>query len=234
MEDVYHDLGFAKLDMTRSDRTGIGETVYCPGKSSEQLVQIMRAFQLAGKRVLGTKCSEEQFASLRALSVPVEYNPLSGLLVSEWGERPRIAGTVAVCTGGTADIPVAEEAAGTVEFFGAAAERHFDVGVAGLHRLLAKIDSVRKADVVIAVAGMEGALGSVLAGLVDSPLLAVPTSVGYGANFGGVAPLLSMLNSCAEGMAVLNIDNGFGAGVMACRILRMCERKKEHARNTLS
>ncbi len=234
MADIYHDLGFAKLDMSRSERTGIGETVYCPGKTPEQLAGILQAFQSAGKRVLGTKCSKEQYACLRALSIPAEYDPLSRLLIAERGERPRIAGTVAVCTGGTADIPVAEEAARTLEFFGASAERYFDVGVAGLHRLMAKIESVRKADVVIAVAGMEGALGSVLAGLVDSPLLAVPTSVGYGANFGGVAPLLSMLNSCAEGMAVLNIDNGFGAGVLACRILRICERKKEHAPNSLS
>ena len=135
-------------------------------------------------------------------------------------------GKVAVCTGGTADIPVAEEAAKTIEFFGAEADRHYDVGVAGLHRLLARVDQIREADIVIAAAGMEGALGSVVAGLTDAPVIAIPTSVGYGASFEGIAPLLAMLNSCAEGMSVVNIDNGFGAGVLACRILRMKGRNR--------
>ncbi len=224
--DQFHDLGFAKLDMTRTNRTGLSETVYCPGKTREQLCKIMRAFQVAGTQVLGTKCSPEQFTFLREQAVPVEYDETSKLLTSPWGNAPKLDGLVAVCTGGTADIPVAEEAARTAEFFGAKVERHFDVGVAGLHRLLAKLDDIRKADIVIAVAGMEGALGSVLAGLVEAPLVAIPTSVGYGANFGGVAPLLAMLNSCAEGMSVVNIDNGFGAGVLACRMLRMIERRK--------
>lgn len=223
--DQFKDLGFAKLDMTRSERTGLGETVYCPGKTAEQLAKIMRAFQMAGTRALGTKCSPEQFAFLRAQSIPVEYDATSKLLTSPWGKAQELNGLVAVCTGGTADIPVAEEAARTAEFFGAKVERHFDVGVAGLHRLLSKIDEIRKADVVVAVAGMEGALGSVLAGLVEAPLVAVPTSVGYGASFGGVAPLLAMLNSCAEGMSAVNIDNGFGAGVLACRMIRMIERR---------
>lgn len=223
--DRFRDLGFAKLDMTRTERTGLSETVYCPGKTADQLTEIMQAFQVAGTRVLGTKCSAEQFAFLRERSIPVEYDKVSRLLTSSWGKASKLAGHIAVCTGGTADIPVAEEAARTAAFFGAEVERHFDVGVAGLHRLLARLDDIRKADVVIAVAGMEGALGSVLAGLIEAPLVAVPTSVGYGANFGGMTPLLAMLNSCAEGMSVVNIDNGFGAGVLACRMIRMVERR---------
>ena len=225
--DHYKDLGFAKLDMTRAGRTGLGETVYCPGKTSEQLAGIMAAFQETATPALGTRCSAAQHEFLQAKNIPVTYDPVSRILTSTWGTLPKRNGLIAVCTGGTADIPVAEEAAKTAEFFGAKVERHFDVGVAGLHRLLAKIDEIRQADVVIAVAGMEGALGSVLAGLVEAPLVAVPTSVGYGASFGGVAPLLAMLNSCAEGMSVVNIDNGFGAGVLACRMIRMVERKRK-------
>lgn len=223
--DSFKDLGFAKLDMTRQKRTGLGETVYAPGKSKEQLASIMSAFQESGIPALATKCSAEQAAFLQEKKIPVEYDAVSGILTSTWGAMPGRTSLVAVCTGGTADIPVAEEAARTLEFFGVKVERHYDVGVAGLHRLLAKIDAIRKANAVIAVAGMEGALGSVLAGLVEAPLVAVPTSVGYGANFGGVAPLLAMLNSCAEGMSVVNIDNGFGAGVLACRMIRMMNRK---------
>ncbi len=223
----YKDLGFAKLDLERTCRTGQAETIYCPGKNAEQLARIMHSFQESGTRVLGTKCSQEQFDFLCAASIPVKYCSVSKLLFSEWGSIPHLQGHIAVCTGGTADIPVAEEAAGTAEFFGVKTERYYDVGVAGLHRLLAKLDTIRQADVVIAVAGMEGALGSVLAGLIEAPLIAVPTSVGYGASFGGIAPLLTMLNSCAEGMSVVNIDNGFGAGVLACRILRIMERRSK-------
>ena len=224
--DTFKDLGFAKLDMSRARRTGLGETVYCPGKTAEQLVGIMRAFEESGERALGTKCTAEQAERLASCGIPVTYDSVSRLVSSTWGDRPELGGLVAVCTGGTADIPVAEEAAGTAEFFGARVARHYDVGVAGLHRLLSRIEAIREADVVVAVAGMEGALGSVLAGLVEAPLVAVPTSVGYGASLQGLAPLLSMLNSCAEGMSVVNIDNGFGAGVLACRMLRMMNRRK--------
>ena len=218
--DCYNDLGFAKLDMSRRERTGLGETVYAPGKTCEQLAKIMRAFADANECALATRCTPEQAAFVQNAGVAVEYDAVSRTLRSTWGTPLHADGTVAVCTGGTADIPVAEEAARTVEFFGATAARFYDVGVAGLHRLMAKIEEIRKADVVIAVAGMEGALGSVLTGLVRTPVIAVPTSVGYGASFGGIAPLLSMLNSCAEGMAVVNIDNGFGAAVMAMRIIK--------------
>ena len=175
--------------------------------------------------MLGTKCTTEQFEFVRESSLDVSYDPVSKILTGNWGEVEQLPGMVAVCIGGTVDIPVAEEACRTAEFFGCSTLRCYDVGVAGLHRLMGKIEEIRKADVVIAVAGMEGALGSVLSGLVSAPMIAVPTSVGYGASFGGVAPLLAMLNSCAEGMAVVNIDNGFGAGVMAYRILRKINRK---------
>lgn len=225
MMDKFKDVGFAKLDMTRRERTGCTETVYCPGKNCEQLAGILAAFRESNIPVLGTKCTSEQFEFVREHALDVSYDPVSKILTGNWGEVEQLPGMVAVCTGGTADIPVAEEACRTAEFFGCSTLRCYDVGVAGLHRLMGKIDEIRKADVVIAVAGMEGALGSVLSGLVSAPMIAVPTSVGYGASFGGVAPLLAMLNSCAEGMAVVNIDNGFGAGVMAYRILRKINRK---------
>ncbi|MBQ9753832.1 MAG: nickel pincer cofactor biosynthesis protein LarB [Lentisphaeria bacterium] len=223
--DKFKDVGFAKLDMTRRERTGCTETVYCPGKNCEQLAGIFAAFCENNVPVLGTKCTLEQYEFVKERSLDVSFDSVSKILTSNWGEVEKLPGLVAVCTGGTADIPVAEEACRTAEFFGCDTLRCYDVGVAGLHRLMGKIDEIRRADVVIAVAGMEGALGSVLSGLVSAPMIAVPTSVGYGASFGGVAPLLAMLNSCAEGMAVVNIDNGFGAGVMACRILRKINRK---------
>ncbi|MGN0844113.1 MAG: nickel pincer cofactor biosynthesis protein LarB [Kiritimatiellia bacterium] len=223
-----NDFEFAKPDFTRRQRTGMNETIFCPGKTERQLERILRRFREADVRVLGTKCSQEQAAYLRRCELPVVYDPVSRLLYSLWGEPESLNGRIAVCTGGTADVPVAEEAAGTAMFLGAAVDRFFDIGVAGLHRLLSKIEEIRRADVVIAVAGMEGALGSVLSGLVDAPLVAVPTSVGYGAGFGGVAPLLAMLNSCAEGMTVVNIDNGFGAAVSACRMLRKLKTEKNH------
>ena len=219
--DQVKDLGFAKLDLSRQHRTGQGETIFCPGKTEDQLLKIFLAFQSENIPVLGTKCSREQADFLLKEQLPVIYDPLSKILVSTWGTTPELCGSAAVCTGGTADIPVAEEAAKTIEFFGGNVSRYYDVGVAGLHRLLGKIEEIRKADVVVAVAGMEGALGSVIAGLTEAPIVAVPTSVGYGAGFNGIAPLLAMLNSCAEGMSVVNIDNGFGAGTLACRILRM-------------
>ena len=233
--DRFEDVGFAKLDMTRSARTGCSETVYCPGKTREQLQCILETFRRNDVPVLGTKCAPEQFAFLREQGIAVSYDPVSRILTSSWGKVEKLPGRVAVCTGGTADIPVAEEACRTAEFFGCEVLRCFDVGVAGLHRLLDRVDELRTADVIIAVAGMEGALGSVLSGLVGAPLIAVPTSVGYGASFGGIAPLLAMLNSCAEGMAVVNIDNGFGAGVMACRILRRIHKRNgtENGQHTL-
>lgn len=223
--ETFSDIGCAKLDVTRASRTGFGETIYCPGKTAEQLVAIVEAFHGKKLPVLGTKCSAAQAAFLAEREAPVTYEPVSKTFVSDWGKPDALGGQVAVCTGGTSDAPVAEEAARSLEYFGVRVDRHFDVGVACLARLLAKIDDIRKADVVIAVAGMEGALGSVVAGLVPSPVIAVPTSVGYGASFHGLAPLLSMLNACAEGMAVVNIDNGFGAAMLACRMIRGMKAK---------
>ena len=222
------DLGFARLDLSRPRRTGMGETIYCPGKTAEQLVAILRAFAEADQAVLGTRCTPEQARAVTEAGLAADYDATGRTLILGSSAAPTL-GRVIVLTGGTADVPVAEEAARTAAFFGAEVTRCYDVGVAGLHRLLGRLDEVRAADVIIAVAGMEGALGSVVSGLVEAPVIAVPTSVGYGAAFEGLAPLLSMLNSCAEGLAVVNIDNGFGAAVMACRILRLANRKASHA-----
>lgn len=216
----YEDLGYAKLDHHRALRNGFGEVIFCQGKSIEHLIGIYQNFYLSDKNVLGTRATREQYEKVKEVLPMVEYDSVSGILSIRKEEQERI-GCVAVCTGGTSDIPVAEEAAQTAEFFGSEVVRVYDVGVAGIHRLLSKLDTIRKANCVIAVAGMEGALGSVVAGLVDKPVIAVPTSVGYGASLGGVSALLSMLNSCAEGLAVVNIDNGFGAGYIATQINRL-------------
>lgn len=228
MNEPTENLGYARLDMARGERTGMPETVYCAGKTPRQLVEILRAFAKRGVAVLGTRCSTEQYEEVsRQSDLSVRYDEPSRTLLLEGNMPQPLSGLIAVCTGGTADIPVAEEAARTAEFMGAEVERYYDIGVAGLHRLLSCVDEIRRAQVVIAVAGMEGALGSVIAGLVKAPVIAVPTSVGYGAAFEGLAPLLSMLNSCAEGLSVVNIDNGFGAAVQACRILRISQMGHE-------
>ena len=206
--------------MTRQTRTGSPEAIYCAGKTNDQLRGIFNAFSQDNRAVIGTRCSPEQAEYVKAAGLPVRYDPLSKILFLKGKANERLNGRVAVCTAGTADVPVAEEAAQTAEFLGAQVDRFYDVGVAGIHRLFAKLDDIRRADAVIAVAGMEGALAGVIAGLVSVPVLAVPTSVGYGASFNGLAALLGMLNSCAEGVSVVNIDNGFGAAVTACRIIR--------------
>lgn len=211
---------FATLDFQRPERTGMGETIYCPGKTVEQAVAIFRAFRERRLAVLGTRCSPEQARALLADDPTLLHHPEARTIHSVIPAARPVSGTIAVCTGGTADIPVAEEAAQTAAFFGATVIRAFDIGVAGIHRLFDKLPAIRQADVILTVAGMEGALASVVAGLVEAPVIAVPTSVGYGAAFDGLAPLLSMMNSCAEGVSVVNIDNGFGAAVQACRILR--------------
>lgn len=216
----YEDLGFAKLDHHRTLRSGFGEVVFCEGKAISHLQTIFKSFYEHDTNVLGTRASVEQYEKVKEILPMVEYDPISRIL-SIQKEYKKREGCIAVCTGGTSDIPVAEEAAQTAEFFGSNVIRIYDVGVAGIHRLFSKIDDIRKANCVIAVAGMEGALGGVIAGLVDKPVIAVPTSVGYGANFGGVAALLTMLNSCAEGLAVVNIDNGFGAGYIGTQINKL-------------
>lgn len=216
----YEDLGYAKLDHHRKLRSGFGETVYCQGKPDDFLVEIFRRFCERDGEVLGTRASEAQYQLVKQAVPEVEYDKISGILKVEKPGKER-KGLVAVCTGGTADIPVAEEAAQTAEYFGCAVDRIYDVGVAGIHRLLAQRERLVKANCIIAVAGMEGALGTVVAGLVDCPVIAVPTSVGYGASFHGVSALLTMLNSCANGISVVNIDNGYGAGYLATQINRL-------------
>ena len=210
---------FARLDFGRGGRTGFGEAVYGPGKTPEQMAEIFAAFRRRRVRAMATRVSPEQADAVAATGIPVEFDRVSRTLASLWGKRPAVRGKVAVLTGGTADIPVAEECARTLEFNGAEAIRFYDVGVAGLHRLLGVIGEVRKADAVVAVAGMEGALPSVVAGLVRAPVIAVPASTGYGFGAKGVAAALAMLNSCAEGVSVVNIDNGFGAALVALRML---------------
>lgn len=216
----YEDIGCAKIDHHRSLRSGFGEVIYCPGKSLEQLEHIYRSFYEKQENVLGTRASREQFEVLKEHFEQLQYDELSHTMMLQFHTAGQ-SGCVAVCTGGTSDIPVAEEAARVAEYFGCRVVRIYDVGVAGIHRLMAKLDDIRGANCVIAVAGMEGALAGVIAGLVERPVIGVPTSVGYGASFSGVAPLLTMLNSCAEGIAVVNIDNGFGAGYLAAQMNRM-------------
>lgn len=222
----YEDLGFAKLDHHRALRSGYGEVVYCAGKSDTHLRDIFQRFYEQDRNVLGTRATKEQYDLVKEVLPMIQYDPVSRILSIQKEEKVR-EGCIAVCTGGTSDIPVAEEAAQTAEFFGSNVIRIYDVGVAGIHRLLSKVEEIRKANCVIAVAGMEGALGGVMAGLVDKPVIAVPTSIGYGANFGGVSALLTMLNSCAEGLSVVNIDNGFGAGYISTQINRLAVSNHE-------
>lgn len=227
----YEDLGYAKLDLHRKLRNGFPETVYCQGKPDAYLSEIfVRLYQENGE-VLGTRATEHQYELVRKRLPEIVWDPVSRLLYLESEDKKR-TGFIAVCSAGTADIPVAEEAAKAAEFFGSRVERFYDVGVAGLHRLLSKREEIAKANCVIAVAGMEGALGTVIAGLVENPVIAVPTSVGYGASFQGFSALLTMLNSCANGISVVNIDNGYGAAYLASQINRLAERgagaKKEN------
>lgn len=219
----YDNLGdYAQLDLHRALRSGLPEVVFCQGKTTEQVTAIMQRLWTHHDRVMGTRASAEMAAIVQREIPEAHYDPLSRLLTLSRGELPTPppdAPYAVVATGGTADMPVAEEASQTLAFFGSRVERVYDVGVAGIHRLLDKRQLLAEASVVISVAGMEGALTSVVGGLVACPVIGLPTSVGYGASFNGLAALLSMLNSCATGVAVVNIDNGFGAGVFAHRIL---------------
>lgn len=218
----YEDLDFAKLDHHRKVRSGFGEVIYCAGKATEHLISIYQAFADKNTCVMGTRACPEQAQAVQSVLPQVKYDPVSRILrLGEHENQP--VGNVAVCTAGTSDIAVAEEAAQTAEFLGAQVQRIYDVGVAGIHRLFARLEDIQKANCIIAAAGMEGALAGVIAGLVDKPVIALPTSVGYGASFHGVSALLTMLNSCAEGIAVVNIDNGFGAGYLAAQINRLVE-----------
>ena len=220
-EAPFEDLGFAKLDHHRALRQGIAEVIYGAGKTPEQIRNIAAAMQEHGqKTILITRMSKEA-AQVVGDSLPLQYDDLSRVGIVGTLPEPDGIGKIVVATGGTSDMPVAEEAARTAEAFGNTVIRLFDVGVAGLHRLLSHQEEIMSARVIIAIAGMEGALASVIGGLVDCPVIAVPTSVGYGANFGGLSALLSMLNSCASGVSVVNIDNGFGAGYLASMMNHM-------------
>jgi NCAIR mutase (PurE)-related protein len=213
------DLGFATVDHDRAQRCGLPEVVFCPGKVPHEAARIAAEIVRRSQRVLLTRAEPAHVAAVRELLPDAVHHDRARCVTVD--RRPASAlGLVAVVAAGTADLPVAEEAAVTLEFAGTAVARHFDVGIAGLHRLLARVPAIRGASCAVAVAGMEGALPSVLAGLIDRPVVAVPTSVGYGAHFGGLAPLLAMLNSCAAGVAVVNVDNGFGAGYLAALIDR--------------
>jgi len=210
----------ARVDHHRAVRTGFPEVIFCQGKTPEQLAAIAREILAQGDVLLATRATPEHFSALKGVAEDAAWHEAARLVVVDRRSEPPREGHVVVATGGTADIPVAEEAALCAEVMGCRVTRLFDVGVAGIHRLLAHTDVLRSARAIVAVAGMEGALPSLVAGLVDVPVIAVPTSVGYGAHFGGVAPLLTMLNSCAGGIGVVNIDNGFGAAVLAARINR--------------
>ncbi len=215
------DLGFARVDLHRTLRRGFPEVIYSPGKTPEEVGIIGERLAAAGQSVLATRCSREAYEELRKRVPDAVYHERARCAVAVRHTPSPVPGTVVVATGGTSDIPVAEEAALTAELAGSPVERLWDVGVAGIHRLLANRERLLAANVVVAVAGMEGALPSVIGGLVDRPVIAVPTSVGYGAAFGGLAALLGMLNSCSPGVTVVNIDNGFGAGYLAGMINRM-------------
>ncbi|MBR1860408.1 MAG: nickel pincer cofactor biosynthesis protein LarB [Lachnospiraceae bacterium] len=217
----FDDLGYANVDTHRAIRQGIPEVIYGAGKTADQIVGIMESMILNGQdRILITRLDKEKAGAVSEKK-PIRYNEPGRIAV--YGEKPvpNGIGKVVIATGGTSDIPVAEEAAETAEIFGNEVVRLYDVGVAGIHRLLAKKEIIMDAGVVIVIAGMEGALASVVGGLADCPVIAVPTSVGYGASFNGLSALLSMLNSCASGVSVVNIDNGFGAGYMATLINHM-------------
>ena len=221
----FEDLGYAKVDFHRSVRQGAAEVIYGAGKTPEQIAGIAAAMGERGCRnILITRMGQEA-ADLVARSVPLDYHPTPRLGIAFPGERTEL-GHIVVATGGTSDMPVAEEAALTAQALGNEVTRLYDVGVAGLHRLLSHLEEIMSANVIIAIAGMEGALASVIGGLADCPVIAVPTSIGYGACFHGLSSLLSMLNSCASGVSVVNIDNGFGAGYLASMINHMGGKKE--------
>ena len=220
--EPYQDLGFAKIDYHRSVRQGAAEVIYGAGKTKEQIYEIVRSMLEHGeKSVLITRMSREAYEYISG-KFPVFYDENSKIgIAGDRSTKQETVGKIVIATGGTSDIPVAEEAALTAEFYGSKVVRLYDVGVSGIHRLMDKVDDIVSARVIVAVAGMEGALASVIGGMADCPVIAVPTSVGYGANFGGLSALLSMLNSCASGVSVVNIDNGFGAGYLANMINKM-------------
>ncbi|MCE5184625.1 MAG: nickel pincer cofactor biosynthesis protein LarB [Planctomycetaceae bacterium] len=216
----YEDIGFAKVDHHRQIRCGFPEVIYCPGKSNEQIAQIMLRLAPTGHNILATRATPDVFENVKKLTSleKLRYESPARIIVLEQAPADCETGSIMIVTAGTADMPVAEEARVAAHMLGQHVELIADVGVAGLHRLLVHLDKLRKANVIIVIAGMEGALASVVGGLVSCPVIAVPTSVGYGASFEGLAALLAMLNSCASGVTVVNIDNGFGAAYAAAMI----------------
>ena len=226
----FEDMGYAKLDLHRRIRSGFPEVIFCSGKPDEFLINIFQRMAEKEGQAFGTRATAEQYEMVRKAIPDIQYDPVSRILKLERTPKEK-KGLIAVVTGGTADIPVAEEAAQTAEYFGSKVERIYDVGVSGIHRLLSQTQRIQEANCIVAVAGMEGALASVVGGLVSNPVIAVPTSVGYGANFGGLSALMTMINSCANGIAVVNIDNGYGAGYMATQINRLaCGGNKSDAK----
>ncbi len=220
----YEDIGFARIDHHRELRRGFPEVVLCSGKTPDQVAEIVERMAAAGNNVLATRATAEVYETVKAREPRAEYDADARALTVIVNPVRTRRGKVAVVCAGTSDIPVAAEAAVTLRMAGNQVEEIRDVGVAGIHRVLDCVETLRQASVVVVVAGMEGALASVVGGLVDKPVIAVPTSVGYGASFGGIAPLLTMLNSCVPGVAVVNIDNGFGAGYLASMINELAER----------
>lgn len=224
LEELRHlpfdEMEFAKLDSHRHLRNGFSEVIYCQGKTTEQIVSISKRMVEKGMNVLGTRASEDVGKKIKAEFKNGDYDTLSRTFQIIGHAIQPVKGSVAILAAGTADLSVAEETKRTLHFFGVEAKAYYDVGVAGIHRLFAHVRDLDQHSVLIAVAGMEGALPSVLGGLVSRPVIAVPTSVGYGSNFGGITPMLAMLNSCSEGITVVNIDNGFGAACAALRVLK--------------
>ena len=219
-KDLMKRMGFANLDMMRKERTGAPEAIFCPGKKPEQIAEIMKELMADGDAIMATRATEKDYEAVTKLIPEAVYHE-DARIISVNGAEPE-GPLVAVVTAGTADIPVAEEAAVVAELLGNRVDRIYDVGVAGIYRLFDRLPDILKAEVVIVVAGMEGALASVVGGLVEAPVIAVPTSIGYGANLKGLSALLSMLNSCANGVGIVNIDNGYGAACLAHKITRTC------------
>jgi hypothetical protein len=217
----YKDLGHTKVDNHRELRTGYPEVIFCEGKTVEQVQNIMEYMATRKVNILGTRATREKYEAVKKSLPAAKYNDLAKTITIELEKKKVTKSYIAILTAGTSDIPVAEEAAITAEIFGNKVERFFDVGVAGIHRLYDNLEKIRKARVIVVIAGMEGALPSIVGGLVDKPIIAVPTSVGYGANFKGLSALLGMLTSCSAGITVVNIDNGFGAGYMASMINKL-------------
>ena len=224
----YEDLGFAKIDHHRAIRKGFPEVIFCQGKTIEQVVEIYKKLCGSNRAILGTRAGLDVYEAVKNVFPGAEYSQLGRTIIVRQGDATPAKGNVLVMSAGTADLPVAEEAAVTAEVMGNNVKRCYDVGVAGIHRLFDKMELIRWAQVLIVVAGMEGALASVVGGLVEQPVIAVPTSVGYGANFNGLSALLGMLNSCASGVSVVNIDNGFGAASMANAITQMIVKEAKH------